>query len=482
MEPSGLRERRTWEVVLPAVLLALIGVGAWRVTNQLIPSLGVIVVGSALFVGPRIVAGLAAGAILIALAFVATSGVAEMGVRLVNVVLASAFAVTAAVVLDRRFRRIESMGHTEAAILSAIPDAVLLLDGHGRLVRGNAGLSRLVPAATPGQPLHPLLGHVLADGSPCPGDCPLDGRSGRGPGEVAVDGERITVGGRLVPVAYTQGRAVDEGIVVVLRDVSARVTAEEDRRVLLEEAARGTERLAVLRTLGAPGTGELVTVPGLTADVWSTPGDGAEASGGDLLDISALPDGRALLLMVDASGDGLASLRDAWKVSYMCRAHLAAGAPLGEMIARAGQAMVGADDRPGPGPAATVAGVILDVETGHLQVAMGGHPPPLLVRANGGTEWLEAPGQALGEPGAGSQAVVSSTMGSGDTLVLYTDGAVDGAADVIEGLGLLRSTTVALRTLPLTGLARRALESVQPGGSGPAGQATLALVRLVPAA
>jgi hypothetical protein len=308
----------------------------------------------------------------------------------------------------------------------------------------------------------------------------LDGRSGRGPGEVAVDGERITVGGRLVPVAYTQGRAVDEGIVVVLRDVSARVTAEEDRRVLLEEAARGTERMAVLRTLGAPGTGELATVPGLAADVWSTPGDGAEASGGDLLDVSALPDGRALLLMVDASGDGLASLRDAWKVSYMCRAHLAAGAPLGEMIARAGQALASDGDGDGSGPAASVAGIILDVETGHLQVAMGGHPPPLLVRANGDTEWLEAPGQALGEPRAGSQAVVSSSMGSGDTLVLYTDGSVDGAADVIEGLGLLRSTTVALRTLPLSGLARRALESVQPGGSGPAGQATLALVRLAP--
>jgi PAS domain-containing protein len=480
VEPSAPRERRTWEVVLPAVLLALIGIGAWRVTHQLIPSLGVIVVGSALFVGPRVVAGLAAGAILITLAFVATSGWGEMSIRLVNVVLASAFAVSASVALDRRFRRIESLGRTEAAILSAIPDAVLLLDGQGRLVRGNAGLSRLVPAATPGQPLHPLLGHVLADGSPCPGDCPLDGRSGRGPGQVAVDGERITVGGRLVPVAYTQGRAVDEGIVVVLRDVSARVTAEEDRRVLLEEAARGTERRAVMRMLGAPGTGELAAIPGLAADVWSTPGDGAHASGGDLLDVSALPDGRALLLIVDASGDGLASLRDAWKVSYMCRAHLAAGAALGEMIARAGQALAGDGD--GHAPAATVAGIILDVDTGHLQVAMGGHPPPLLVRANGSSEWLEAPGQALGEPRAGSQAVVSTTMDSGDTLVLYTDGAVDGADDVIEGLGLLRSTSVALRTLPLPGLARRALESVQPGGSGPAGQATVALVRLAPGA
>jgi PAS domain-containing protein len=476
---SAPRQGRWWEVALPTALVVLIGIGAWQVTHQLIPSLGVLVVGSALFLRPRTVAVLGVVAVVLTLAIALTQDVQDAGLRVVNVVLASLFAVSAAVVLDRRFRRIEALGRAESAILATIPDAVLLLDAQGRLVRGNAGLSRLVPAATPGQPLHPLLGHVLADGTECPGDCPLDGRPGRGPGEVAVDGERITVAGQRVPVAYTQGVAGDGEVVVVLRDVTARVTAEEDRRVLLEEAVRGTERRAALRTLGAPGTRALTSVPGLATDVWSASnGSGTATAGGDLVDVAQLPDSRALLLMVDAAGEGLASLRDAWRVSTMCRAHLAAGAPLGEMIARAGRSL--ADE--GDGPSATVAGIILDLETGHLQAAMGGHPPPLLIRANGTAEWLDAPGHGLGESRPGSQAVVSSTLGSGDTLVLYTDGVVDGSDDLVEGLGLLRSTAVALRTLPLDGLARRALESVQPNASAPAGQATLALVRLDPGA
>jgi PAS domain-containing protein len=473
---SAPRAQRWWEVALPMVLLALVGIGAWRVSHILIPSLGVLVVGSALFLRPRMVAVLAGAAILISLVLALQGDWADMRIRLVNVLLACGFAVTASVVLDRRIRRIEELGRTEAAILSAIPDAVLLLDEQGRLVRGNGGLARLVPAATPGQPVHPLLGHVLADGSPCPGECPLDGRPGRGPGAVAVDGERITVGGREVPVAYTQGRALAGGTVVVLRDVTARVTAEEDRRVLLEEAARGTERLVALRSLGAPGVAPLPVVPGVAVDVWSVDGGGPLHAVGDLVDVSPLADDRVLLLMVDAAGEGLDSLRDAWKVSYFCRAHVAAGSPLGEMITRAAESL-GVESGH---PAASVAGLVLDTETGHLQAAMGGHPPPLLVRATGGVEWLEAAGRPIGDLSAGSHAIVSTTLGTGDTLVLYTDGAVDGGTDVIEGLALLRSTAVALRQQPLAGLAQRTLESVRTSSPGPGGQATVALVRLAP--
>ncbi len=476
MDPSTSRGPRWWEITLPLVLLVLVGIGAWRVSNILIPSLGVLVVGSALFLRPRAVAALAGVAILTSLVLAVQGDWADMRIRVVNVVLACAFAVTGSVFLERRVRRIGELSRTEAAILAGIPDAVLLLDEQGRLVKSNGGLLRLVPTAALGQPLHPVLGHVLADGSPCPGECPLDGRPGRGPGEVPVDGECITVAGRQVPVAYTQGSAFDGGIVVVLRDVTARVTAEEDRRVLLEEAARSTERLALMHALGAPAVAPLSAVPGVATDVWSADGAGPHHLGGDLVDVSELPDQRVLLLMVDASGEGLASLRDAWKVSYVCRAHIAAGAPLAEMIARTAESLTGDAAR----PAATVAGLVLDTATGHLQAAMGGHPPPLLVRANGTTEWLEAAGGAIGEQRAGSRGVVSTIMESGDTLVLYTDGVVDSGDDVVEGLALLRSTAVALRHQPLSGLAQRTLESVQPA-SRLHGQATLALVRLAAA-
>jgi PAS domain-containing protein len=472
------RGDQRWQVAGLLLILVLLALGAWRLQHTLIPSMGLLVVGAALFLKPRAVAALGLVAFLMALAVALLEGWSEaMGLRMANVTLAVLFAIAASVFLDRRTRRIEELGQMQAAILASIPDAVMLLDDRGRLVRGNAGLTRLVPAATVGEPLHPLLGHVLADGTPCPGECALDGRMGRGPGEVAVDGQAITVDGRLVPVDYTQGRVSEQGLVVVLRDVAARVVAEEDRRVLLAEAARNSEQLEVLRTLGSPTQAELPRVDGVTTDVYSTGGEGNHRGSGELVDISLLPDGRALLLMVDASGEGVASLRDAWKVLFACRAHMAAGAPLGEMLARAATTL----DSESAGPVATVAAVVLDGDTGHVQAAMGGHPPALLVRASGTTEWLDAAGHGLGDERPGSQSVVSTTMGPADSLVLFSDGVIDRSEDVIQSLAMLRSSAVALRAQPILGLARRTLESVQPG-SADAVQATLLVARIDQAA
>jgi serine phosphatase RsbU (regulator of sigma subunit) len=180
--------------------------------------------------------------------------------------------------------------------------------------------------------------------------------------------------------------------------------------------------------------------------------------------------------MVDAAGEGLASLRDAWKVQYVARAHMMAGVTLSELVQHTAATLAGE----GAGVEATVAALVVDLDTGHLQAVMGGHPPPLLVRGDGTTEWLEASGRGIGDAGAGSQSVLSATLGAGDTLVLYTDGVVDAGADVIEGLSALRSTARALRLQPLPGLARRIGEATG-GSAARTEQATVLAARLSPA-
>ncbi|HEX6888367.1 MAG TPA: SpoIIE family protein phosphatase, partial [Candidatus Nanopelagicales bacterium] len=271
-----------------------------------------------------------------------------------------------------------------------------------------------------------------------------------------------------------QGRADEQGLVVVLRDVEARVVAEEDRRLLLAEAARNTEQLEVLRALGSPTETRLAKVDGVTTDLFSTGGRvGASRGSGDLVDLSLLPDGRALLLMVDASGEGITSLRDAWKVLFVCRAHMAAGAPLGEMLTRAATTLQAEQGS----PVASVAAVVLDSQTGHVQAAMGDHPPALLVRASGTAEWLEAAGHGIGEEGAGSQSVASGTLGPADSLLLFSDGVVDVGDDVVQGLAALRSSAIALRLQPIEGLAQRTVEAVQAPSADRA-QATLLVARL----
>jgi hypothetical protein len=392
-------------------------------------------------------------------------------VRMVNLVIASGLAIASSWFLQRRIERIRELGRTQAAILASIPDAVILLDAQGNLVQANAGLSRLVPTAVIGEALHPHLGHVRSDGTPCPGGCPLDGRDA-GVLLTPVEGEQITRNGESVPVAYTSGSTDAGRLVVSLRDVSSRVRAEHDRRILLAEAVRMQEQTRLLQALAPPHHTSLPPVWGLTSDIWSVGADGGVA-GSDLVDVSTLPDGRALILLVDSNGHGVRTRRDSWMVLHVCRAHMAAGAPLAQMIGLSAETLDWDDEA----PSACVLGVIVDPVSGHMQAAVGGCPPPLIVRGNGTTQWLEAAGAGLGSPRPGSQSVVSAELGPGDSLLLYSDGVVDASNDVIEGLSALRSTAMALRHAPASGWSRRVLSSLQGNAAVPT-DATLVLLRI----
>lgn len=472
MGPQVRRDVKWSHVALVVLLLLALAAGVSYVNHGLLPTIGIGVITAALFLPPRGTAVVAVVAILLSGVLAFMLPVEVPVVRLLNVTLACGLALMASVFTDRRVNRIAQLVDNEAAVLEAIPDAVMVIDGHGRVVEANAGLARLVPAARVGQPLHPLLGHQLADGRSCPGDCCLAGNVPEDPTPVPVEGERIMLAGRSVPVAYTCGPLTGRGLVVNLRDVTERVHAAEERRVLLDEAARQAEQWRMREVMGSPRAA-LATLPGLRTDIWSTADGAAPITDSDLVTASTLPDGRVLLLMVDAAGKGVASLRDAWKVMYACRAHIQAGAPLADMIRQCAETLTGDGDA----PSASILGVIVDPVTGHLLAATGGHPPPLLVRPCGQAGWVETTGRALGETDAGSNSVGSTLLEPGDSLVLYTDGVVDGDKDVIQGLATLRSAAIALRGQPIDGLARRLLEAVA-SPSHVDGEATLVVVRL----
>ena len=195
----------------------------------------------------------------------------------------------------------------------------------------------------------------------------------------------------------------------------------------------------------------------------STRGVLAEDRGGSsngLTSLTPLADGRYLLLMVNGDGQGYESARDAWKALYVARTHVAGGAPLAEMISRASEGL--ADE--GNHPDASVVGVIIDPVTGYLQVASGGHPPPLLVKADGSSQWIDAVGRPLGDEHPGSVRLASAVLGSGDSLLVYGIGIIDGIRDVVEGMSALRSAAIALRGIPMEGAAKRiGLAAVPPG-------------------
>jgi PAS domain-containing protein len=438
------------------VALLVVAAAASAVTPTLVPTLGILVVAAALFLPPRPTGVVAGVAVLLSIALALAEGSGEGAVRVVNVLLASGLAITASLVLERRIQRIDQLARREAALLASVPDALFVLDREGRIRQANAGLARLVPDARPGERLHPLLGHVLADGTPCTGGCALDGGVGGSSQAVPVEGERITRAGRLIPVAYTtQDLAEDSSVAVSLRDVSARVAHQADRRALLEAAARADEQARLIRALSSPSALPTDPSTGVLADVGHL---GAAGTAGESADVSVLPDGRVLALVVDSPAGATIAERDAWKVMYAARAHMAAGAPLGEMVARCAGLLSGEAGI----PAATMLGVVLEPHTGLVQVASGGHFPPLLVHPDGRTHWIEAAGGPMGTQDAGSRSVATAELGPSDVLLLYSDAVVAGSGDAVEGLAALRSAAVALRHQAPAGWSQRLLAAVRP--------------------
>ncbi len=60
-----------------------------------------------------------------------------------------------------------------------------------------------------------------------------------------------------------------------------------------------------------------------------------------------------------------------------------------------------------------------------LTIALGGHPPPLVLRKSGQVDQLGEPGTLLGALPRPTLADVDAQLGAGDCLVLYTDGMLD---------------------------------------------------------
>jgi sigma-B regulation protein RsbU (phosphoserine phosphatase) len=121
-----------------------------------------------------------------------------------------------------------------------------------------------------------------------------------------------------------------------------------------------------------------------------------------------------------------------------------------------------------PPPMCTLALLVVRRAPGGLRVrcVRAGHPPPLLVRADGATDWVEPPGALLGAIDDPGVVACDIALGPGDGLVLYTDGLTeaDAPSRLLDDETLARGVAVAAGTgaLPL-------LESARALAGGKAG-------------
>jgi len=144
--------------------------------------------------------------------------------------------------------------------------------------------------------------------------------------------------------------------------------------------------------------------------------------GGDWYDVVDLQDGRIALIVGDCVGHGLTAATVMGQLRSACRALL-----LDRPSPRA--ALCGLDRFAARLPGAqctTAVCAVLDPDTGELVYSSAGHPPPILVDADGATRTLED-GHTIpvGLRPDRPRPEAHATVPAGGTLLLYTDGLVE---------------------------------------------------------
>jgi serine phosphatase RsbU (regulator of sigma subunit)/anti-sigma regulatory factor (Ser/Thr protein kinase) len=204
--------------------------------------------------------------------------------------------------------------------------------------------------------------------------------------------------------------------------------------------------------------------------------DPSSPTGGDLYDWLVLPGGDLHLAIVDVMGKGVGATKEAVSVCHALRLLTLDGCPMEDLVARADTLTTAQS----PDLVATVMVARYRPGDGHLRLAGGGHPPALVISADGDVRQVHAPGIPIGYPGAGTTQVVSLTLARQDTLVLYTDGLIEATKDILTGLERITAAAAETARYPAPHLARALVERSLSGAMRRDDSLALVLRRRVP--
>ena len=182
-----------------------------------------------------------------------------------------------------------------------------------------------------------------------------------------------------------------------------------------------SERSHIARTLQRSLLPRLAEIPGIEVGVEYLPMGQENEVGGDFYDLIHTEGERCLAVIGDVCGKGAAAAAVTALTRYTIRAVAMREDEPSTILRGLNEAML---RQLGDEQFCTVACARLEPAPGgfELDVARGGHPAPLLVRADGYIEAVVPAGRALGvflDPGLAVQKV---RLGPGDAAVFYTDG------------------------------------------------------------
>ena len=316
---------------------------------------------------------------------------------------------------------------------------------------GAAGVASVIRTGEPR-----LLADLEADGTPECDDSGLLGAIGARAamivpllGTLTPEGSAI---GAMTLVVSESLRRFDDADLVLAQRLGRRGGAA------LENARLYTERSRIAHVLQRALLPEsLPAIAGAEVDARYLAAGALNEVGGDFYDVFTDGGERCLLMIGDVVGKGPRAAGVTALARHTLRAAAISGQPAPEMLALLHRALraqpVGADMC-----TVCLADLRRTEQSLVASVTLAGHPPALLVRADGSVETIGAPGTLLGVFDPISVSEHEVTLCVGDTLLLYTDGVLDagrgggasaGSGGEAVGEDGLRALCASTHSLPL---------------------------------
>jgi len=268
----------------------------------------------------------------------------------------------------------------------------------------------------------------------------------------------------------------DLNLLTVMANVAA-IRIEHERLAEVEAAERLMSRdlaqaAEIQRMLLG---GSLPEQTGLDLAAESIP---CHAVGGDYYEFFTREDGRVTIVLGDVSGKGMPAALLMSRLQAKVQLLIDEPLPIETAMDRLDRAVAA---RAPSNRFVSLVWADCNPMSGAVAWCNAGHNPPLLVRAAGGVERLEASGLPLGlVPGRGYREE-QLTLEKGDLLAIFSDGLVEAQNDAQEEFGEARlgALLAESRSLPSEGVVAGALTRIAgwTGGRPAADDLTLAVIR-----
>ena len=227
----------------------------------------------------------------------------------------------------------------------------------------------------------------------------------------------IAIGRRVIGTLTLARSAPDPEL--DLADVDVLGAVADRAAAALENAGLYQQQREIAETLQAVLTPKsLPRVPGFQVAARYQPLSLVGHVGGDFYDVFPTADGRTAVLVGDIAGKGVAAAAAVGLARYTLRSTIALDPNPTTVIARINESLLEEEQM------CTLAYAILEDhgDRSRLRMTLAGHPPAIVVTADGEMERLGEPCPPVGVMAEVIPFEMERWLAPGDTIVMYTDG------------------------------------------------------------